>query len=459
MTSLAGKATNGNGNSFEDEADSSVVSHDSALDDEANFDEEEDQESDFNPTAAREKAAADEQTNILAGKESVAVFTLRIVVFLALFMPAGLVSAGVYMYTRNDEEQEFEDQVESNANMIINSFNDALERRIGAINTLSTVITSYALANNHTFPFVTVPHFAQLGADMRVQADAFVVHYTPYITDATRSAWEDYALEHRGHIDQAFVEDQEMRLFQDQDLGYTEDDNSEHHQGSHHADRSLAGGDAEQEPDPNVLQDCTGYHLRIWSNGTRTPKGAEPEGTGQFMPFWQRSPINPSKQKILNLNFDNTPAVNGVLPYLLEGKAVLARTIVPIPAMQQQAASNLKIGQYRHDYEETVQDPITFFGYPVFTSFDRKTRQLGGALWSNLYWGMLFDDILMSRSVGYICVLSNSFNQTVSYRLDGGTATWMGAGDLHDPKFNYLGVTAQLNANVQRRHLPRRART
>ena len=55
--------------------------------------------------------------------------------------------------------------------------------------------------------------------------------------------------------------------------------------GSHHVDRSLAGGDAEQEPDPNVLQGGTGYHLRIWSNGARTPKGVEPDGTGQFMPF------------------------------------------------------------------------------------------------------------------------------------------------------------------------------
>jgi hypothetical protein len=68
-------------------------------------------------------------------------------------------------------------------------------RRLGAINSMATAITSYALDTKQTFPFVTIPHFEIRGSDLRIQADAAIILWTPLVTDETRVAWEDYALE------------------------------------------------------------------------------------------------------------------------------------------------------------------------------------------------------------------------------------------------------------------------
>ena len=382
----------------------------------------------------------DEGGTALAQKESKAVFYLRIIVFFALFVAATFVSVGVYVYTKNDEMEEFESEVDSSAHMLINSFNDALERRVGAMNSLSTAITSYALESGSRFPNVTLPHFAERGADFRIQADSFVVHYAPYITNETRSAWEEYAMANRHQIDEAFATDSKMRAYQDKEMNYVADEDGDQ--------RML-----QEDPpsDPNVLPDGSGYHVGIWSNGAILPAGRLSDNDGPYLPLWQRSPINPSKQGMVNMDFDKTPAGGGAISHLKEKEAVLSRTLVPIPAMQKQVIGNLKFGQYRHDFEGYVADPMTYFAYPVFTSFDRETQELGGVIFGNLWWRMLFADILTDSAVGYICVLSNSFNQTISYRVDGDRAVYIGKGDLHDPKYDHLEVSANMNENMQKK--------
>jgi hypothetical protein len=61
--------------------------------------------------------------------------------------------------------------------------------------------------------------------------------------------------------------------------------------------------------------------------------------------------------------------------------------------------------------------------YPVFDSFedDRFT----GVLATDIYWKLFFANILPpSTSLGIICILENSFNQTLTYRIDGPDVTF-----------------------------------
>lgn len=215
-----------------------------------------------------------EQPDAIAATETREINILRVITLLLLVTIAALASFGVYFYTAAYEKEKFEDAFTANAIHIIDSFHSAVERRLGAINSMADSITSHALSSGEQFPRVTLPHFEVRGSNVRVQADALIVHWMPLVTDDTRAEWEEYALSERFQIDDAFDEDARLRNKQDEDFGFS----------------AISGGRGLQQSQNTltVLDDGTGYHSKIWSNGSVGPRGDEPEGTGPFLPLWQR---------------------------------------------------------------------------------------------------------------------------------------------------------------------------
>jgi hypothetical protein len=233
---------------------------------------------DFGARSANHKnnqESCEKDYETLARKETKAVNVLRVLVLLLLFVTATLQSVGIYLYKTNEEKQKFEVEYQANAERIVESFHYAVVRRLGAINSMATAITCYALDSNTKFPFVTIPHFEIRGSDLRIQADAAVIHWMPLVTDETRVAWEEYALANRYHIDESFEEDARQRGKQDAEFGVTNTTGT--------SDRML-----QLSQQDTILDDGTGYHPSIWSIGAVTPRGDEPEGNGPYLPLWQR---------------------------------------------------------------------------------------------------------------------------------------------------------------------------
>jgi hypothetical protein len=202
------------------------------------------------------------------------VKVLRVLVLLLLLITAALSSIGAYFYLSNDETQMFESGYQANAQRIVESFHDAVERRLGAINSLATAITSHSLDTKQSFPFVTIPNFEIRGSDLRLQADATSIVWLPLVTDEARVAWEEYALSNRSQMDKAFVEDVKRREKQDDEFGLTNTSSTRI--------RML-----QQSQQGTILNDGTGYHPRIWSTGDIVPAGDEAEGSGPYLPLWQ----------------------------------------------------------------------------------------------------------------------------------------------------------------------------
>jgi hypothetical protein len=221
---------------------------------------------------ANKECEADYKT--LARRETKVVKVLRVSVLVLLLVTATLTSVGVYIYLSNEETQMFEAGYQSNAQRIVESFHDAVERRLGAVNSLATTVTSYSLDAKQTFPFVTIPNFEIRGSDSRVQADATSIAWLPLVTDETRDAWEEYALINRSQIDEAFLEDVKQRGKQDDEFGLANTS-------------SIGNRMLQQSQQENILDDGTGYHPRIWSNGAIGPPGVDAEGSGPYLPTWQ----------------------------------------------------------------------------------------------------------------------------------------------------------------------------
>jgi hypothetical protein len=99
--------------------------------------------------------------------------------------------------------------------------------------------------------------------------------------------------------------------------------------------------------------------------------------------------------------------------------------------MRENYKSSLAASQYRYDIEEYLDDPVTAFTYPVFDSFG-DDRQLAGVLATNINWKLFFTKILPHSASGIVCILENSYKQTLAYRIDGPDVTYLGDEDLHD---------------------------
>jgi nitrogen-specific signal transduction histidine kinase len=159
------------------------------------------------------------------------------------------------------------------------------------------------------------------------------------------------------------------------------------------------------------------------------------------------SPIDPTQQGELNLSFASSGALRGSLLALLKAKQVVMSPALSYPPgiALEKFQTNLARSQYRYDMERYLGDPFTPLYYPVFDSF-AENRKIGGALVSNLYWKLLFTSILPETAFGYICILENSYNQTLAYPLDGPDASFVGWEDIHDTRYNHLEEFADINA-------------
>jgi hypothetical protein len=113
-------------------------------------------------------------------------------------------------------------------------------------------------------------------------------------------AWEQYTLENRFQIDQAYEQDLYFRTKQDADFGNTENPegrmlgsakdwiSSVENGIVSHTEQIIDEEESDTTRKETVLDDGTGYHPKIWSSGAIDPSGDEPEGSGPFLPLWQR---------------------------------------------------------------------------------------------------------------------------------------------------------------------------
>jgi hypothetical protein len=230
----------------------------------------------------QKKKNSQPECTIAAAELTKRINILRVVALLLLVSIAAGAAFGIYRYTENIETERFEQVFEHNAQLVIDAFQTDIQHKLGAIASLADAITSHALFTGETFPRVTLPHFEVHGSNMRIQAEALIVHWMPLVTDETRLEWEEYAMEKRGHIDTAFDEDARLRQEQDARFGLVAD-----------AVDSLRQKTEEEAPPNNsnltvLLQDGSNFHPRIWSNGAVVLMGDEIAGSGPYLPLWQR---------------------------------------------------------------------------------------------------------------------------------------------------------------------------
>lgn len=130
----------------------------------------------------------------IAGRESQHVRRLRILLILVLFLAAVAVSATIFLLTSGAEEEEFEAEFNGVAAKVVESFTEIVGEKVSAVSALSAAATSFASAQNMTWPFVTLNDFVYRTQSTVTLADCLLVEFLHVVTDEERARWEMYTM-------------------------------------------------------------------------------------------------------------------------------------------------------------------------------------------------------------------------------------------------------------------------
>ena len=87
---------------------------------------------------------------------------------------------------------------------------------------------------------------------------------------------------------------------------------------------------------------------------------------------------------------------------------------------------------------EYLGDPMAHLQIPIFDSFDVASRKVVAVLDSLIHWRALFQNVLNPNIDGITVVLEDGCAGVFTFEINGESADIVGAGDLHDSKFqNY----------------------
>lgn len=176
----------------------------------------------FDPEAPQVNAkqlAAAEERRTLGKKESCAIFLLRFVVIALLFAVGVGSSLSVYFLAIDEGVDNFRTEFGFFGRQVIDKLNSAIERKLGALDSLSIEVTSHAIESGEEFPFVTTPHFEYKGSNSRIAGDTLLTLYLPIVTEENRPQWESYASNHSFHIAESYDREQRAKSMQDESYG------------------------------------------------------------------------------------------------------------------------------------------------------------------------------------------------------------------------------------------------
>jgi class 3 adenylate cyclase len=362
----------------------------------------------------------DLERKTLGKEENRAVFWSRILVILVLCTTAALVVTFVYQNMSGSQQESFEVAFQSDSLKIMNSFHRSVRRMIDSSDGLSIAYTSYALRSNSTFPNVTLPDYQIVTANTRIMSETVVFNYHPLVTDETRKGWEAYVVENRIQFNISTLS--EYSLIASQNAEYNQSNGRN-------------------------LQVVQGFQDEIGNLGMDGLVHPALPGTGPYLPIWQLSPFTPIPV-LMNFNILSHPASLAYKETINSGQALIC------PAANLNAENSgdsgayfqliLSMSQFRESVKQYLGDPTSPFSYPVFDSFDPLTRKVAGLISSTFYWRIYLENILPATRHGIYCVIQNTLNQTFTYRIDGSNASYVGAGDLHDTKYDHLKVASDM---------------
>ena len=306
------------------------------------------------------------------------VLGLKLIVVIALFCFALLAAITAYKVTVQQEEQRFKDAFSAIADKLFAASFQKANNNVWAGLSLSITFTSFAIATNSTFPFVSLPDFNLRieGAPSRAKTSS--ISFSPLVTQDNRKKWEHYATQHQ-HL-----------------LGF------------------------------NISLRERPIELGIYQYSSTKPMQAQNDTTnGPFIPYWQISPppTNPEEASFVMLNQLSEPTRAQALISMLQYKSMAFSDTITTSDAQGKLL------------------PVNIFYTPVWDNRDDK-NVVGVIGITTTFSDLFDNTLQGEDNVMIVPTFSCSNNPTLSIEVSGPNATFLDSKDLHDSRFDNMVKTS-----------------
>ena len=273
---------------------------------------------------------------------------------------------------------------------------------------LSTAFTSHAIDTGSTFPNVTLPHFDRRAEEARQLAGSDVFLFVPYVRTADQPGWEDYALAVQPTV-------LANHIFASSEHGAEEEGTEEDSTNKEHED------DEDDEDEDDEEEDSTNEEDEDEEDEEADDDDGDLDG---FLPIWQANPIIPSA---IMMDLGSVPWSKYLALDVFEIDFVLISGVVNIDFLS------------RNEFDV---DPHSVLLEPVFDSFDEIERNIAGFIFAGIAWKTYLNDLLTKGVNGLVVHVQETCGHEFTYLIKGNHATFLGNGDYHDTKYDYLAQTA-----------------
>ncbi|KAL7572637.1 hypothetical protein ACA910_010388 [Epithemia clementina (nom. ined.)] len=368
---------------------------------------------------------------LIAKRETKQIFRLRVLVFSVLFLSMVLVSVVTYYYTSTNEQTGFEEAFKDNAGKVLQSLGASLDKALAGVDAFVVSMLSYARETNQTWPYVTIPDFEARSTKFLALTKAVVFMEFPLVTPETRLRWEQYTKEHgRDWANKSVNYLKENNLFQDvyQQRNITE---------------------------PEYLDFVHDYSA--W--GVDNPQGLPYSNPGPFLPMWQSAPLIPTTP-VYNWDLVTVVDNESVLKCLQVHKVSLSKAYhIAYPGDTSLDAENEAWADYFSSYittGENPMEPLSDFYYPILEeavdkrnvrndpNYDPSQHKVLGIMSQSAYWRDMIKHILPHGTNGILVVFESPCNPVFTYEINGQSVKYLGVGDFHDSKYDYLERSSTL---------------
>ncbi|CAJ1945036.1 unnamed protein product [Cylindrotheca closterium] len=363
----------------------------------------------------------------IANRESKLVFWLRFLLLFVVVASAVAIVTFVYLFLTKAEEEEFTEKFHSDSTKVVEALGKTMDQTVGTTDAFIRQIVSFARHDaNSSWPFVTKPDFALNAGKVLKLTKSFTCAITVFVEPEQHDDWLKYSFEHMDWVEEA-------KQIQEKD---------------------------EEWHKPTDFENTINYGLWGFEGAGRTNATKPTEYMNNYLPYWQQYPmVADQKDGISVINHDvwSAPSTASFVKDAVDNQRVV---ITPPNNIYDDQADDLAIyiagvivnwaREYVSD-DVDVTEPIGGIWIPMYDYLDSfrlniaKDEKPVGLYYSAFFWRDMISDILPIGSEGLVVVFSDTCGPSFTYQLDGPEPIYLGAGDLHDSSYDYMGMTLSLN--------------
>jgi len=351
----------------------------------------------------------------VAGKEQREVKRSKIMVAIALLIAVIAGSSSTYILVSKDEKVDFENQFVNFASQIVRVTQENTRNTFDAIESFAVTVTSFAHDTEATWPFVMVPNFAARAHRLEKLTESRSIGFAPIVST------EKEKIEYLEYVQENIIERFES------DIKYMK--------------YNISAQELKQQSLPFLFKSSLTSNL---------PNASPEDRPGPWLPVWQGYPLQEYTRPLINYNILNGLRINNTFQTSLATLAPVL-SFAAFPSTFESIDSKEEQKEVEWSSESIVIQPI-FEEVHSSGNNNADKKKVVGVVSVIIDWIFYFQNLLPDDVNGIIVVLQSSCffdyageqigSDSITYRIDGLNAKFLGQGDRHDTAYDDMEIAA-----------------